>query len=131
VKRVTIALGIIAILASSCGGGRYPAALATTLQDRVETVRSLAENGKPDLARSELVRLVELVTSRLEADRIEEGRAAEILDAAHAVAEQLALLPSTSPTESPSPIDEGDEGGNGNGKNNGKGKGDQGHGNDD
>jgi hypothetical protein len=132
VKRATIALGIIAVLASSCGGGRYPAPLAATLQDRVETIRSLAEGGRPGLARAQLVRLVELVTSRLQAGRIDEGRATEILEAAEAVEGQLTLLPRTSPTVSPTPTptDEGDEG-QGNDKDKDKGHGDEGHGNDD
>ena len=131
-KRVTIALGIIAILASSCGGDRYPAPLAATLQDRVETIRSLAESGRPGLARAELVRLVEFVASRLQSGRIDEGRATEILEAAEAVEGQLTLLPRTSPTVSPTPTptDEGDEG-QGNDKDKGKGNGDEGHGNDD
>lgn len=131
-KRLTIALGIIAILASSCGGGRYPAPLAATLQDRVETIRSLAESGRPGLARAELVRLVELVASRLQAGRIDAGRATEILEAAEAVEGQLTLLPRTSPTVSPTPTptEEGDEG-QGNDKDKDKGNGDEGHGNDD
>jgi hypothetical protein len=131
VKRVTVALGIIAILTGSCGTSRYPAPLAAKLQERVETIRSLAENGRPGLARAELVRLVELVASRLQAGRIDEGRATEILEAAEAVEEQLAVLPRTSPTVSPTPTptDEGDEG-QGNDKNKGKGNDDESHGND-
>lgn len=131
-KRVTIAFGIIAIIASSCGGDRYPAPLAATLQDRVETIRGLAESGRPGLARAELVRLVELVASRLQAGRIDAGRATEILEAAETVEGQLTLLPRTSPTVSPTPppTGEGDDG-QGNDKNKGKGHGDEGHGNDD
>jgi hypothetical protein len=141
VRRATIALGIIAILASSCGEGQLPARLAATLQNRVAQIRTFAENGRPGLARTELRQLVVLVTSRLDAGRIDEGRATAILEAAQAVAEQLALVPRTSESESPSasPVDEGDEGGGEGGgegkpdkdKGNGKGNGDKGHGNDD
>ena len=114
-KRAAIALGIVAILASSCGGGELSTRLATSLENRVATVRGYAESGQPGLARSALRNLVELVTAQAEAGRIDEGRAAEILAAAQAVAEQLTLLPRTAPTESPSPtpVDEGDEGGHG------------------
>lgn len=134
-KRATITLGIIAILASSCGDGELPAQLAVTLENRVAQIRTFAENGRPGLARTELRRLVELVISRLDAGRIDESRAAAILDAAEAVDEQLGLVPRASPTESPSasPVEEGDEGG-GEGKpdkDKGNGNGDKGHGNDD
>jgi hypothetical protein len=145
VRRATIALGIVAILASSCGDGELPAQLAATLENRVAQIRTFAENGRPGIARTELRQLVELVISRLNAGRIDEGRATAILDAAQAVDEELALLPRTSPLESlsPSPVDEGDsgeggEGGEGKpdkdgdeGKGKGKGNGDEGHGNDD
>jgi hypothetical protein len=140
VRRATIALGIVAILASSCGEGELPAPLAATLQDRVAQIREFAENGRPGLAQTELRRLVELVSSRSDAGRIDGGRATVILDAAQAVAEQLALLPRTSPSAAPSPspidaVDEGDEGGGEDkpdkDKGNGKGNGDEGHGNDD
>jgi hypothetical protein len=142
VRRATIAFGIVAILASSCGESDLPAPLAGTLQDHVAQIRSFAEAGRPGLARTELRRLGELVASRLEAGRIEDGRATAILAAAQAVEEQLALVPRPSPSASPttSPIDEGDEndegGGEGKpdkdkGNGNGKGNGDEGHGNDD
>jgi hypothetical protein len=141
VRRATIALGIIAILASSCGEDQLPAPLAATLQNRVAQIRAFAETDRPGLARTELRQLVELVYSRLDAGRIDEGRAAAILDAARAVGEHLALVPMPSPSESPttSPVDEGDEGGGG-GKpdkdekkdeDKDKGNGDKGHGNDD
>jgi hypothetical protein len=135
VRRATIALGIIAILASSCGEGELPTQLAATLQNRVAEIRTSAESGRPGLARTELRKLVELVVSRLDAGRIDDGRAAPILDAAEAVDEQLGLVPRASPTESPSasPVDEGDAGG-GEGKpdkDKGKGNGNEGHGNDD
>jgi hypothetical protein len=137
VRRATIALGVIAILASSCGDSELPAQLASTLHDRVAQIRTFAENSRPGLARTELRQLVVLVTSRLDAGRIDEGRATAILAAAQAVEEQLALVRRPSPSQSPStsPVDEGDEGGGkpdedkGNGK--GKGNGDKGHGNDD
>lgn len=132
-RRATIALGIVAILAGSCGGTELPARLATTLQDQVASIRERAEAGRPGLARAELRELVALVTSRLDAGAIEQGRAMEILEAAQAVAEQLASLPRSSPSESPSPSPSEDEEGRGDGKP-GKGKGNgggEGHGNDD
>jgi hypothetical protein len=127
-RRVAIALGIVAILASSCGGDQLPARLATSLENRVASIRGYAESGRPGLARSALRNLVVLVTAQVEAGRIDEARATEILAAAQAVADQLVLVPRSSPSEtpSPSPIDEGDED-----KGNGKGHGDEGHGNDD
>jgi hypothetical protein len=132
-----MALGIIAILASSCGHGELPTQLAATLENRVEQIRTFAESGRPGLARTEVRKLVELVVSRLDAGRIDDGRARVILAAAEAVDEQLTLLPRTAPAESPSPSptpsDEADEGqqGQGNDKNKDKGRGDEGHGNDD
>ncbi|HET6791583.1 MAG TPA: hypothetical protein VFI35_08380 [Actinomycetota bacterium] len=134
-RRATIALGIIAILASSCGDGELPTQLAATLESRVAQIRTFAESGRPGLARTELRKLVELVVSRLDAGRIGDGRATAILDAAQAVEDQLALVPRPSPSESPSPspVAEVDEGG-GEGKpekNKDKGNGDEGHGNDD
>jgi hypothetical protein len=139
VRRATIALGIVAILASSCGAGEIPPRLAATLQDRAATIRGLAEDGRPGLARSALRQLVELVSARLESGRIDEQRALEILEAADAVADQLSLLPRPSPTESPGPAPPEDGGGDeGEGKpEKGKGQGkdgdngDEGHGNDD
>ena len=134
-RRATIALGVIAILATSCGEGELPAQLAATLQNRVAQIRTLAENGRPGLVRMELRRLEVLVVSRLDAGRIGEGRATAILAAAQAVEEQLALVPMPSPSESPTPVDEGEEGGGqedpDKGKGNGKGNGDKGHGSDD
>ena len=135
-RRATIALGIIAILASSCGDGELPTQLASTLENRVAQIRTYAESGRPGLARAELRKLVELVVSRLDAGRLGDGRATAILDAAQAVEDQLALVPRPSPSESPSPspVEEVDEGG-GEGKpdknNKGKGNGDEGHGSDD
>ena len=138
-RRATIALGIIAILASSCGDGELPTQLGTTLENRVAQIRTFAESGRPGLARAELRNLVELVISKLDAGRIDDGRARVILAAAEAVDEQLTLLPRTAPTESPSPSptpsDEADEGqlgqGNDKDKDKDKGRGDEGHGNDD
>jgi hypothetical protein len=136
-RRATIALGILAILASSCGDGELPSRLAATMENRVAQIRTLAESGRPGLARTELRKLVELVASRLDSGRIDDGRATAILAAAEAVDEQLTLLPRTASTESPSPsptpTDEPDEGqgGHGNDKNKDKGHGDEGHGNDD
>ncbi|MET1010786.1 MAG: hypothetical protein ABWY83_00255 [Actinomycetota bacterium] len=136
-RRATVALGVIAILASSCGDGELPTQLAASLENRVAQVRTFAESGRPGLARTELRKLVELVVSRLDAGRIDDGRATAILDAAQAVDDQLARVPRPSPSESvsPSPVEEVDEGG-GEGKpdkhkDKGKGNGDVGHGNDD
>ena len=134
-----ISVGILAILASSCGDGELPTQLAATLESRVAQIRAFAESGRPGLARTELRKLVELVVSRLDAGRIGDGRATAILDAAQAVEDQLALVPRPSPSESPSPspVEAVDEGG-GEGKpdkdkdkGNGQGNGDEGHGNDD
>ena len=107
-RRPAVALGIIAILASSCGGAELPTQLAATLENRVAQIRILAESGRPGLARTELRKLVELVVSRLDAGRLDDGRATAILAAAEAVDEQLTLLPRTAPTESPRPRRPGD-----------------------
>jgi hypothetical protein len=137
VRRTTIALGIVAILASSCGDGELRTQLATTLENRVAQIRTFAESGRPGLARTELRKLVDLVVSRLDSGRIDEGRATVIIAAAEAVDEQLTLLPRTASTESTSPsttpADEPDEGqeGHGNDKAKDEGHGDEGHGNDD
>jgi hypothetical protein len=140
-RRAAVAIGIVAILSSSCGRSELPTRLADTLQDRVATIRGFAEGGRPGLARNALRNLVELVTARLESGVIDEARAAEILEAARHVADQLALLPRSSPTISPStsPVGEDDDSGQGEGepdKDKGKGQGkgnggDEGHGNDD
>jgi hypothetical protein len=109
-SRMVITLGIFAILASSCGGDGPPARLAETLQDRVASIRELAEAGKPGLALSRLRNIVASVSSQLARERIDEGWALEILESARAVELQLRLLPA-SPSEtdapSPSPVDEG------------------------
>jgi hypothetical protein len=132
-RRIAIALGIVAIVASSCGTNELPARLATSLQNRVASIRGYAESGQPGLARSALRNLVELVTAQVEVGRIDEARATEILAAAQAVADQLVLVPRTSPSEaqSPSPSVEIDEGGHGDDKDKDKGHGDEDHGNDD
>ena len=136
-RRATIALGIIAILASSCGDAELPTQLAATLESRVAQIRILAESGRPGLARTELRKLVELVVSRLDAGRLDDGRATAILAAAEAVDEQLTLLPRTAPTESPrpsvspSPVEEADQAGGEGKPDKDKGHGDEGHGNDD
>jgi hypothetical protein len=127
-RRVTIVLGLAALITSSCGGHDLPARFATSLQDRVASIRLAAEEGRPGDARSRLNELVAVVASRLDRGRIDEGRALEILASADAVAIQLSLLPRPSPTEeapSPSPVEEEE------GEHEGKGKGkDKGHGND-
>ena len=131
-RRVITTLAIVAILLSSCGGNDIPAGLATTLQERVASVRELAEAGKPGLALARLRNMVALVSSQLDRGRIDEGWGMEILESAEAVGTQLSLLPQPSPTQSPSPSPSQEEGssGDGDGNGKGKGKGDEGHGND-
>jgi hypothetical protein len=126
VKRMTIALGIVAVLTSSCGGDDLPTGVASSLQDQVAVIRHDVEIGRPGYARADLNELVAMVRSRLNRGLIGEQRATEILAAADGVATQLSLLPRPSPAESPSPppVEE-------NGKGKGKGKGhDEEHGND-
>jgi len=130
-RRVVITLGIVAILVSSCGGDELPSRLATSLQNRVASIRSYAEAGRPGLAQSALRNLVELVTAQVESGRIDEGRATEILAAAQAVADQLVLVPRSSPSESPSPSPVEDPGGGHDEGKKDKGHGDEDHGNDD
>jgi hypothetical protein len=126
-RRATIVLCLAALITGSCGGRELPTRFATTLQDRVASIRLAAEEGRPGDARSRLNELVAVVTSRLDRGRIDEERALEILASADAVAIQLSLLPRPSPTEeapNPSPVEE-------EGKHEGEGKGkDKGHGND-
>ncbi len=134
-RRATIALGVVVILASSCGQSDLPPGFAAALQEQVDSVRQLAEAGRPGLARDELEALVALVTSRLERDLMDEGRALDILESAEAVEAQLSLLPRASATEAPSPPpveeEEGDgDSGKDKGKGNGNGNGGEGHGND-
>jgi hypothetical protein len=105
----------------------------------VASIRERAEADQPGRARAALRGLIELVSSQLESGQIDEGRALEILEAAEAVEEELALLPRPSPSDTPSPTPSGEDEGGGDGEGNsgegkGKGKGnggDQGHGNDD
>ena len=52
-RRVVIALGIVAILVSSCGRSDTPAGFEAKLQDQVASIRDLAEEGKPGLARAD------------------------------------------------------------------------------
>jgi hypothetical protein len=125
-RRVTVTLGVVAVLTTACGGNDLPTGVATTLQDQVAVIRHDAENGRPGYARNDLNELVAMVRSRLDRGLIDEQRATEILAAADAVAAQLSLLPRPSPAESPSPppVEEHDKG---------KGKDkdhDEGHGND-
>jgi hypothetical protein len=135
-RRVVITLGIVAILLSSCGGNEPPARFASTLQDRVASIRELAEAGRPRLALGRLRNVVASVTTQLERGRVDAGWALEIFESAQAVELQLRPLPAT-PSEtnapSPSPNQEEEGGGEGNGKSNGKDKGsdDEGHGKDD
>jgi hypothetical protein len=103
VRRMTVALALLAALTGSCGGNDLPTGVAATLQDQVALIRHDAEVGRPGFARNHLNELVAMVTSRLDRGLIDEQRATEILAAADAVAEQLSLLPEPSPAESPSP----------------------------
>lgn len=96
-------LGIVAILASSCGGDSMPPRLATTLENRVAAIRDLAEAGQPGRAVAAARDLIELVSARMESGRLDQGKGIEILAAADVVVERLALLPRPSPAESPSP----------------------------
>ena len=131
-RRVAITVGIVAILASSCGRSDLPTRFEATLQERVTSIRDLAEAGKPGLARDRLENLIASVTSRLDRGLIDQGWALEILRSAEAVDVQLRLLPAPSESEasSPSPVQE-EEGDGGDGKDKDKGNGDDGHGKDD
>ena len=125
-KRMTIALGVVAVLTSSCGGNDFPTGVASTLQDQVAVIRHDVEIGRPGYARADLNELVAMVRSRLDRGLIGEQRATQILAAADGVAAQLSLLPRPSAAASPSPssVEEHDKG---------KGKDkdhDEGHGND-
>jgi len=102
-RRVRVALGVVAILTSACGGNDLPAGVAATLQDQVAVIRHDAEIGRPGYARNHLRELVAMVRSQLDRGLIDQQRATEILAAADAVAAQLSLLPRPSPAESPSP----------------------------
>ena len=123
-RRVTIVIGLVAMLTSSCGGHDLPTGFAATLQDQVALIRHDAEQGRPGYARNHLNDLVAMVTSQLDRGLIDQQRATEILESADAVAAQLSLIPRPSPTEtSPSPVQE-------EGKGKDKGHEDKGHGND-
>jgi hypothetical protein len=133
-RRAVIKLGIVAILVSSCGRNDPPASFETRLRERVASIRDLAEEGKPGLARDRLENLVASVTSRLDRGLIDEGWALEILESAQVVDVQLRLLPAPSESEAPSPSPIQEEEGDGKGKDEkdkDKGNGDEDHGNDD
>jgi hypothetical protein len=140
VRRATIAVGIVAVLASSCGDAAIDAPVAATLENRVATIRRLAEDGLPGQARAAARNLMLFVTQRMEAGRIDQSKAIEIIDAANLVVLRLELIPAPTPTESTSPSPPPpaeDEGGEGKpdkdedpGKGRGNGNGDEGHGND-
>jgi hypothetical protein len=133
-RRAVITLGIVAILVSSCGRNDPPASFETRLRERVASIRDLAEEGKPGLARDRLENLVASVTSRLDRGLIDEGWALEILESAQVVDVQLRLLPaapSESEAPSPSPIQEEGDGKGKDEKDKDKGNGDEDHGNDD
>ena len=126
-RRTVITIGIVAILVSSCAENDTPQRFSATLQDRVASIRELAEAGKPGLALARLRNMVASVTSQLERGRIEEGWALEILESAQAVELQLRLLPATpsaSEEPSPTPVEEGGgEEGSGGGGGQGQGQG--------
>ena len=142
-RSAAIALGIVAILTSSCGEAAIPPRLANTLENRVAKIRELAENGRPGVAIAVTRDLMSLVTDRLHAGQIDDAEAVEILEAAQLVVRRLDLVPRQT-TESPSPIpspSEEDVGGgqgkpdkdeedDGKGKGNEEGDGNEGHGND-
>ena len=111
-RRVTVALALLAVLTGSCGGDDLPTGFAATLQDQVALIRHDAEVGRPGYARNHLNGLVAMVRSRLDRGLIDQQRATEILAAADAVAEQLSLLPRPSPAESasPPPVEESGKG---------------------
>lgn len=102
-RAAAIALGIVAILASSCGEAAIPPRLATALEDRVALIRERAEAGRPGLAIAATRELMTLVTQRLDAGRLDDSKAVEILEAAQLVVQRLAPLPRQT-VESPSPI---------------------------
>lgn len=125
-RRVVITLGIVAILVSSCGRSDPTASFETRLQEQVASIRALAEEGKPGLARDRLENLVASVTSRLDQGQIDEGWALEILESAEVVELQLRLLPASAESEAPSPSpvqEEQEKGHDGDGKDDDKGKG--------
>jgi len=128
-RRVVIALGVVAILVTSCGRSELPATFADKLQSQVASVRESAEAGRPGLALAGLQDMVALVAAGLDQGLIDGTRALEILESADAVRAQLSLLPRSTPTEAPSPSAE-EEGPGNSGKDTGKGQGDKGHGND-
>ena len=139
-RRATIAIGIVAILASSCGDATIDAPVAATLENRVATIRRLAEDGRPGQARAAVRNLMLFVTERLDAGRIDQAKAIEIIEAAKLVVLRLELLPpptlSESPSPAPPPAEEGDQGEGKPDKDEKPGKGekpgkDKGHGNDD
>lgn len=130
-RAATIALGIVAILASSCGEPSMPPRLANTLEHRVATIRELAEAGRGGLAIDATRDLMTFVTGRVNAGVMDDSKAVEILDAAGLVVQRLQLLPrptvATSASPSPPPSEEGEHGNEGKGK--GKGHDDEGDGN--
>jgi hypothetical protein len=134
-RAATIAIGIVAVLASSCGEAAMPPRLATTLENRVATIRGLAEDGRPGLAIAATRDLMSLVTDRLHAGKIDDSKAVEILEAARALVDDLELMArpaaeSPSPSAIPSEEDEGGDGDKGKGKGKGKGHDEEGDGNE-
>ena len=127
-RRAAVVLGIVAILASSCGGDSMPPRLATTLENRVAAIRDLAEAGQPGRAVAAARDLIELVAARMQSGRIDQAKAMDILAAADVVVQRLALLPRPSPAESPSPSPVEEDPGDGEGK--GKGHDEERHGKD-
>jgi hypothetical protein len=127
-RRATIALAAAALLGGGCAGNGIPRDVAANLQRRVQSVRLAAEASKPVLARTGLQGLTTTVATLVDHGVLAEDRAVQIVAAADAVRDQLAVLPaaSRSPSPPPSPSPSGEED-HGNGKDKGKGNG---HGHD-
>ena len=115
-RRATVVLGIVAILASSCGGDPMSPRLATTLENRVAAIRDLAEAGQRGRAVTAARNLIELVGARIESGHLDQSTGLDILAAADVVVQRLALLPRPSPVENPSPSPVEEDHGDGKGK---------------
>lgn len=129
-RRALVVVAVLALLGGSCADrADLPSGLASTLQDRVASIREAAEAGRPGIAIDRLNILVDLVSTGLDDGSIDQARALEILEAAQAVQSQLALLPPPSSSPSPSQVEENGHG-EGKGKDEDKGHGNEGNGND-
>jgi hypothetical protein len=134
VRRVAAIL-LVAAAVASCGQDELSSDVAQRLQSRVAEIRSLAEAGRPLLARQRVQALTGLVGTLVDRGELDRDRAIAIVEAAESVRTNLGLLPPATQTRRPSPSIEEDPGGEGEDK--GKGhdkeekKGDEGHGNGD